>query len=402
VSQRKILTGSILGLALTGAALLAAIVAILIFHRLQRRSIDAAPSLDALTEIPASLPSVTVIIPAYNEATNIRDCVAAVLASDLPDPQRLQLIVADDESEDDTAAIATQLSQADPRVQVLSVPPRPQDTPWRGKNWACANAVEQATGDYWLFIDADVRLEPIAIATALTTAEAEGIDLLSFAPNIRCGCLSEWLVQPIMMGVIAIGFDFQPVNDPKSTEAFAAGPFMLFRASAYKAVGGHRAVAADLVEDVALARQIKGQGFKLRYTLALDLVAVRMYQSFGPLWEGWTKNYYMGTGRNLGATLYSAFALSLVFVVPWVGLAASLGFVSVLGIKALPLLGLAVFAVGLQYQQRLGVAKRFQQPLRYGWLGGVGGAIVVAIALVSIIKTETGWGWTWRGRSLAG
>lgn len=387
--------------------LLISLYAIAIFTYRLQTSLAAAPNLSPIPHTPYPIPLISVIIPAYNEEINIKSCVQSVLNSKLADSQKLEVWIADDESTDRTSAIACAIANTDPRVRVLSVPPRPQNEIWRGKNWACANAVGRTTGEYLLFIDADVRLEPNAIADALTEAHTHQTDLLSCMPEIICGCFAEWLVQPIMMSVLAVASDFCLVNDPLSLEtAFAAGPFMLFRREAYNNIGGHRAVAHDLVEDVALARSIKRNGFKLRYILALGLVKVRMYQSFAALWEGWTKNYYMGTQRNIGATLYSALAMTLVFVIPWLGLVVGVGYAAwdvskgeILSLSSFILL-LSLIAIATQYYLRASSAKSFGQPLRYWWLSWAGGWLVAAIAIASIIKTETGWGWTWRGRSL--
>ena len=397
------ISGQWIWIGLWSLALAVAMVAISIFHRRLQASLATAPRLPYLQTAPAALPSVSLIIPAYNESVNITECLDAALASNLPNPADLQIIVADDESTDDTAVLAATIAMTDKRVQVFTVPPRPTDVSWRGKNWACANAVEKAAGDYVLFIDADVRLEPDAIATALVDCQKHDADLLSCGPGIICGCLAEWLVQPVMMSCIAVGFNFEAVNDPKDTgTAFAAGPFMLFRRSAYDQIGGHQAVATETVEDVELAKRIKGSGLKLRYLLSTDLIKVRMYRSFASLWEGWTKNYYEGGGRNLGGTLYSAFALSLIFVMPWLGLIVGLSWAVVSDSLGWWLVsGLGVFSIGLQVYMRWAAQRVFNQPFRYWWLGWLSGGIVVAIAITSIIKTETGWGWTWRGRSLA-
>jgi glycosyltransferase involved in cell wall biosynthesis len=383
------------------------IVANGIWWRNLRSSLQQAPNLLAIDQMPAPLPGISVIIPAYNEAANIQACVQAVLNNELPDGTALQVIVADDESTDATYTLAQAIAQQDECVQVICVPPRPQTEIWRGKNWACAQAVKQATGEYWLFIDADVRLQPRAIATALAEAIQLKTDLLSLVPEVVCGCLSEWLVQPLIMSMIAIGFEFDAVNDPEAREtAFAAGPFMLFRRSAYQTIGGHAAVAADPVEDVALAQRIKQHQLKLHYSLALGIIKVRMYQNFATLWEGWTKNYYLGANRQLGTVLYSVLVLFLVFVMPWLGLVATL--VGLLhGLYPVPTLVFGsiplLTGVGLilQYRMRSATAQLLHQPLRYWSLSWLGGAILMAIAIVSIIKTETGWGWTWRGRSLA-
>lgn len=385
--------------------LLVSIVAISDFYRRFLRSIRQAPYLEALAEIPDTLPTISVIIPAYNEAVNIGACMKAVLANRLPDASLLQLIVADDESTDKTKALADSVAQEDERVTVMTVPPRPETLSWRGKNWACTCALEKATGEYLLFIDTDVRVAEDAIARALSEAKKHKSDLLSCAPAIVCGCFSEWIVQPIMANLIAIGFDFEAVNDAARPDvALAAGPFMLFLREAYDKIGGHEAVAADPVEDLALAALIKEQDLSLRYVLGLDVSTVRMYRSFGDLWEGWTKNYYLGADRNALLTVVSAAAVFLIFVMPWLGF--FVGIVAVLtkavaGSLAVALLVLAAVAVSLQVTLRQIAANVIGLPVRYLWLGWLGGAVVSGIAIASMVKVETGWGWTWRGRSLA-
>ncbi|WP_019498668.1 glycosyltransferase [Pseudanabaena sp. PCC 6802] len=387
-------------------SLFASLVAIAIFSKRLQASMAQAPNLAPVASDVRDTSSIGVVIPAYNEEINIRDCVQSVLQSDLADPTKLEVWIADDESQDATGTIARELAAMDARVKAIAVPPRPKDRVWRGKNWACANAAPHVTSEYLLFIDADVRLEPGAIAAAIAESKAHQSDLFSCAPEMICGCFSEWLVQPIMMSILAVGFNFEAVNDARDLEsAFAAGPFMLFKRNAYEKIGGHRAIAGELVEDLELARLIKKSGLRLRYILGLGLIKVRMYQSFAALWEGWTKNFYMGSQRNLGATLYFALAMTLIFVMPWLGLISStIGYLlSVDDAKGFSLLAIAMslVAIGLQYYLRSSAARSFKQPLRYWWLGWLSGALVVAIAIASVIKTETGWGWTWRGRSLA-
>jgi len=391
---------------ITALLVFASLVAIAEFTKRLQSSIAAAPNLSTKSlstkSMVASNHTIAVVIPAYNEEINIRDCVQSVLNSNLNHTQNLEIWIADDQSTDKTAAIAQELATQDQRVHVLAVPPRPTDTIWRGKNWACAEAAKLVTAEYLLFIDADVRLEPLAIAAAIQEAISHDSDLLSCAPLIVCGCFAEWLVQPLMMSAIAVGFKFDAVNDPTNPTAFGAGMFMLFRRSTYEKIGGHTAVGSEPVEDVELARLIKGSGFKLRFMLGIDLIKVRMYQSFGGLWEGWTKNFYMGSQKNLGSTLFACLVMSLVYIVPWAGALMGLIFlVETEEFKAWVLLWLGLMAIELQYQLRLTSARSFKQPLRYWSLGWLSGLIFVAIALTSIIKTETGWGWTWRGRSLA-
>jgi cellulose synthase/poly-beta-1,6-N-acetylglucosamine synthase-like glycosyltransferase len=370
-----------------------------------RDSLAAAPRLTVPPQLPMTLPTLDVVVPAYNEAVNIQDCVAAVLRSQLPDPQQLQVWIADDESTDETRAMAQCLVDQDARVHLVAVPPRPTDVRWMGKNWACTQAVAQiqgqTQGEYLLFIDADVRLKPEAIMTALLSAQEQQADLLSVMPQIECGCLAEWLVQPLMARMLIAGFNVGGVNDPAQPEiAFAAGPFMLFRRTAYDQIGGHQAVADQLVEDVALARRIKTYGLRMRLMLGTAVMTVRMYRSFGALWEGWTKNLHLGAQRRVTSTLIIAL-IAACFAVPFLVLLLS-GIELVLGwqwatIPFCSATGLWMWE-SFRWRQQ---AVTMQLPLRYGWLRWLGGLLVVSIAIASIIKTETGWGWTWRGRPLA-
>lgn len=382
------------------------LVAMSDFFRRFQSSLKNARRLDSLEQLAtvclaAEPVKVSVIIPAYNEAVNIEGCLQAVLANELSDAVELQVIVADDESTDETASLAKAMAAGDGRALVFTVPPRPDDEVWRGKNWACDRAVGKATGDYLLFIDADVRIGPQTIVRAVRSAQKYDAGLLSCAPLIVYGCFAEWLVQPLMVNLIAIGFDFDAVNDPAQPEiALAAGPFMLFRRSIYDKIGGHRVVADDAVEDLALAALIKENGLGLHYMLGLDAAEVRMYRAWSDLWEGWTKNYYLGTGRSILLTVISAAAVFLIFSLPWLGFAAGLiGFFwDWAGPVPVILGGLAVM---WQMLLRTWSARSVDQSVRYLWLAWLAGGIVSAIALTSIVKTETGWGWTWRGRSLA-
>lgn len=385
------------------------VVAIILFTLQLTRSIERSPWLQIPAAPPSSLPSLDVIVPAYNEAHNIVPCVESVVASDDLDPDRLQIWIADDRSTDITGVLAQELADRYPQVHALTVPPRPTDQTWRGKNWACAWGSQQVGAEYLLFLDADVRLQPQAIAAALMEAQQEGTDLLSCAPQIECSCFAEWLVQPIMMSIIAIGYDIPTNNRSTRVEdAFAAGPFMLFRRAAYEIIGGHGAIPGVIVEDLELARQIRRQGLTSRYNLGLDLIGVYMYDSLADLWEGWTKNYFLGTGENILLTLLSAFTIAMVYVMPWIGLGLSLG-IGLSEVRIPPpdqflitgLYGLTALCLGLYWRLRIIGYQLARIPIRYGWLGSLGGILVIAIAIASIVKTRTGWGWTWKGRSLA-
>lgn len=367
---------------------------------LLERTFAAAPRLQpapAASDPVAQPSSCTVVVPAYNEADNIGDCVRAILASDSP-CAHWSLLVVDDDSSDGTAALARAAAAGDSRFALLMAGSRPVGERWVGKNWACHRASEELASDWLAFIDADVRVEPGALRAALADAQAQGADLLTLAPTLRCGCLAEWLVQPIIASLLGLGFPIQRANDPADPLAFAAGPFLLFRRQAYLAIGGHAAVAGEVVEDLALARAIKGQGFRLRYLLGLDWLSLRMYRDFAALWEGWTKNWLLGLDRDVAKALAAGALVVQLYAVPWLLLPPAL-VLGWRGVTPLPALA-ALAAIVLQLALRLWSRRRFGTPLDWWWLAGLGGLVIGAIAPVSVAKTLSGRGWTWRGRSL--
>ena len=396
------------GLALTAALGLVILLLGLmrVFGPAPRLSHDCTPLSDG---------SLTVVVPAYNEAANIGACLSSLLASASPCPDWTVLLV-DDGSSDATVAEAHKAvaaAQVPPgRFQLLPAGPRPSTERWVGKNWPCTRAMEQVASTWVLFIDADVRLQPQTLVRALGQASREQADLLSLAPRLQCGCLAEWMVQPIMASLLGLGFPIEAANDPNSPVAFAAGPFLLFRRSAYQAIGGHRALADTVVEDLALARRIKAGGHRLRYLLGLDAAELRMYSDLAALWEGWTKNWLLGLDGSVPKALGAAAVVALLFSVPWLlapagAVAAGLLWVLTPG----PVLrwptpwllttALALLGIGLQLALRLWTRRHFAVPLRHWWLMGAGGLIVAAIGPTSVWRTLTGRGWTWRGRSLA-
>lgn len=373
------------------------------------RMFARAPRLAACAEAPAPLaaPSLTVVVPAYNEAANITACLTSLLRSEDPCGNWRVLLV-DDGSTDATLAMgqaaAVACGAAEPRFTVLEAGPRPAGERWVGKNWACSRAMEQVDSDWVLFVDADVRLHPATLRRALAQASAEGADLLSLAPRLSCGCLAEWMVQPIMASLLGLGFPIAAANDPASPVAFAAGPFMLFRRETYAAIGGHRALAAEVVEDLALARRIKAGGHRLRYLLGLDALELRMYADFAALWEGWTKNWLLGLDGSVTKALGAAGVVLLLFSGPWL-IAPSAAITAALlpaqRLLLLAALALALAGIGLQLVLRLWTRRQFQVPLTLWWLMGAGGLVVAAIGPVSVWRTLSGRGWTWKGRPLA-
>ena len=391
-----------------GVTALAAAIGLSILLLGLQRVFASAPTLWDSNDRDVKDTSLSVVIPAFDEEQNIEGCLTHVLMSERP-CSRWDVIVVDDQSSDNTVKIAEQaivaVAGADqPDATVLQAGPRPKGERWVGKNWGCCQAMEQVNSEWVLFIDADVTLAPDAIRRALHQSINENADLFSLAPRLTCGCLAEWMVQPIMASLLGLGFPILEANDPASTVAFAAGPFMLFRRDSYNAIGGHRALAGEVVEDLALARRIKEGGFRLRYVLGIDAVDLQMYANLQALWEGWSKNWFLGLDRSISKSLGAGGVVLLMFTLPWLLLPASLTMACLSSqdqILWLSDAGLGLIAILMQLSVRLWTRARFSVPLRHWWLMGLGGMIIGLIAPTSVWKSLTGRGWTWKGRSLA-
>ena len=237
-------------------------------------------------------------------------------------PEIAEILVVDDHSTDRTAEIVRGLIPQIAKLRLLSAPEVPPG--WSGKNHALWEGVKQARRQWILFTDADAELLDGATDKALRIAEATGATLVSFSPEQITEAWYEKALIPFVYCRLAKYFSYDAVNDPKSQAAAANGQFLLVRRDVYALIGGHEAVAGDVLEDVALAKRAKAAGHKLWFGSGAGIVRVRMYRSFGAMWEGWKKNLYLLIGGTPGAMYRELFT-----VVPWLPL-----MLLVLGLKA--------------------------------------------------------------------
>jgi glycosyltransferase involved in cell wall biosynthesis len=242
----------------------------------------AAETITEQTEQTANTaPVVSVVIPARNEEASLGTCLQSLIAQTGVD---FEIIVVDDNSTDRTREIAASF----PKVKVIEAAPLPSG--WTGKNNAVATGARQARGQWLLFTDADTVHELGSLARALSEAQQNEVELLSYSPEQIAVTFWELATLPVVFAELARQYPPSKVSDPSSPVAAANGQYILVRRDTYNAIGGHAAVAGDILEDVALARAVKSSGHKIRFRYAADAVRTRMYRNFAQLSEGWTKN----------------------------------------------------------------------------------------------------------------
>lgn len=271
---------------------------------------------------PQSLPErVRIVIPARNEALRIGATLEAVLQEPSP---LLEVVVYDDRSTDETCDVVESRAKRDPRLLLLRGTADPEPGTF-GKPSCLARAGELADerlgrhAGLWLYLDADVVLTPGTLGGLVHTLREEGADALSGVPNFHNVTLVEQLVVPVITALVGMRYPPRAVHDERSANAFLNGQLILVQRDALDGVGGFAAVRRAVLEDVALARLLKGQGRKLRLALLHGCASTRMYTSWVEIRDGFGKNAVALFGGPATTSL-SAVGGFLLASSPWLGL----------------------------------------------------------------------------------
>ena len=266
---------------------------------------------------PTGSPSITVIVPARNEAADVSATLHSLLAQDYPN---LQIIAVDDRSTDHTGAIIdTIAAQHSKKLRALHITELPPG--WLGKTHAMALAAHQAPTDYLLFTDADVLFHPTAIRLALANAVATHADHLITVPTT---VIHRW-DEAALLGFFQI-FSLwvaRPwrIPDPKAKhDAIGIGGFNLLRREAYQQVGGFESLRMEIIEDVGLGRRIKRAGLAQRIVFARGLVSLHWASGVNGIVTVMTKNLFSAFRFYIGLALLACLWLFLFCVAPAIGL----------------------------------------------------------------------------------
>lgn len=275
----------------------------------------------------------SVIVPARNEEASLPACLASLVSQSEQGfelGRHWELIVVNDDSTDRTGSIAAEFAARHAGIVVLDAPPLDLSDRggFTGKNNACWAAAQQARGKWMLFTDADTVHEPNDLSRSIREAERHHAALLSYSPRQIVTGLWQRTVMPLVYSELASVYSMKEVNDPQKRIAAANGQFLLVESEAYFAVGGHRAVSTEVLEDVALASNFKRNHKTIRFRYAPEALSTRMYRSTGAMIEGWTKNLallfprplYLAAWRMLDLALYfglPALAFGVYWLVSW-------------------------------------------------------------------------------------
>lgn len=369
---------------------------------------------------PSNAPMISMCVPARNEERNIRRCVENLLTQDYPN---FEVIVLEDRSTDATAQILRQLvlesnssshsqgvvvkrgqsQERTPTLHIINGTELPAD--WAGKPHALYQAAAAARGEWLCFVDADTFLSPAALSSCYAKAMETDADMFTIMTFQIMGSFWEKVVMPLVMTALSVGFSPRKVNDPKRKDAIANGQFILIRRSVYEAIGGHESVKDQIVEDKAISEQVKWNGYRLIVADGMQMSRTRMYTSLPEMWEGWTKNIYLGL-RDRPSLL-------------WLGVfGAFVALIAALFLPIWPFLGIRWYIhnggwmAGMVILQssclwayliyvRARVAEKMEISRWYAFTTPLGAAVFAAMMITSAVRVLSGKGVVWKGRVYA-
>jgi chlorobactene glucosyltransferase len=364
-------------------------------------------------EVSASAPLISICVPARDEEKNIRRCVEALLAQTYPN---FEIIVLDDRSTDATSKILEKLRSDDfsrPRAETTKVVTtwdsrlrilHGTDLPdgWAGKPHALYQASAAARGEWLCFVDADTFAAPEAIAACYVKALETQADLFTIMTFQELGSFWEKVLMPLVMTALSVGFSPRKVNDPKRRDAVANGQFIFIKRSVYDAIGGHERIKDQIVEDKALSEHVKWNGYRLVIADGLQVAHTRMYTSLAGMWEGWTKNIYLGLRDTPSMLLLGAFGATLALIAAlFLPVWPVLGFFWYThggGLLALGVIAQALIVWAALLWARANVSRGLGISRLYALTVPLGAGLFAAIMLTSAWKVLSGQGVTWRGR----
>jgi glycosyltransferase involved in cell wall biosynthesis len=313
---------------------------------------------------------IDVLIPMRNEEENVEGCLNSILNSELLDTSRV--FVLDDGSSDSTAQLISQF-----KVEKLTGIEPPAG--WLGKVWACHNLAQVGSGKYLVFVDADVRLHPYAIASAITKMNKFGWDFISPYPRQIAGSFLEKLIQPLLQWSWLASVPLRISEKfPNRSMTIANGQFFIVKRSAYEKSGGHAAIPGEVLDDLELARLLISEGFKGGVAEGSAVASCRMYKNNSQLIDGYTKSLWKAFGGQLG-TLVAIFLLYFTGVSPYLGFGAPALFI---------------------FLSRVLAAIKTRSNPAYAFLHPISILILLYLIALSSIRKYRGT-LTWRGRELS-
>lgn len=339
-------------------------------------------------------PAVAAIVPARNEADVIGCAVASLLNQDYPG--RLEVFLADDQSTDGTAEAAQAAAgENSHRLHVIKVERLPEG--WAGKvhaMWSAEQAAAAAMPDagYYLFTDADIEHHSENLRRLAETAERAALAMASLMVRLHCKGLIERLLIPAFVFFFQKLYPFRWIADPARRLAGAAGGCMLVRRDALAASGGLEAIKGAIIDDCALARQIKAKG-PIWLGLAEDTRSIRPYDGLGGIWKMVARSAYTQLEHSPLMLLATVLGMIVIYLVP-----------PAVTVSGVAMADMPLAAAGASVWLVMAIAasptlRLYRMSPLWGLLLPIAGALYTLMTVHSAVRHYTGRGGAWKGRT---
>lgn len=328
------------------------------------------------------VPKVSIIIAARNEERHIESALQSVLHQDY---ENFETIVLDDRSTDRTAAILDRLAENHPHLRIIHISELPNG--WLGKNHALQVGANAASGDFLLFTDADVVMEPSTLGRAMSFMLAQQLDHLAMSPDIHMpGRLLKIFIIYFMIAFTLYARPWK-ARVRNSWCYIGIGAFNLVRSQVYHAIGGHQPIAMRPDDDMKLGKLIKRSGYRQDFIKGAGCMSVEWYASVRELVKGLEKNSFAGIGYSLAALIAASLAQFLLFVWPLIGVLCTNGITRLVNVAVMA----ELICIGCLTATPAGVAKRYAAGI------SLGAALLIYITWNATLKTLVNDGIDWRG-----
>ncbi len=244
-----------------------------------RRSFELSPKIISNDTLDLEEELISVIVPARNEEKYIKNCILSLLDQNI---KNYELLLVDDNSTDSTSDLMENFRK-DPRVRIFKAGEKPSG--WVGKNWPCYVGYQNSKGKYLMFTDADTIHSNRSVRDSLVTLIKEKLDVLTAVPNLKYPNLIVKMVLPVLSVFMFSRYSPMRVNDPNVSIGYLFGSFFVITRECYESVGTHAIVKSEIVEDGALGKKLKEEGYNLKMFRGEDLLEAYWARDFNTLWN---------------------------------------------------------------------------------------------------------------------
>jgi len=326
-------------------------------------------------QVKNSPPLVSVLIPARDEAKNIKRCVRSLLKQDYPN---IEILVLDDNSSDGTGQIVRQMGKKDSRVRLITG--KPLKNGWMGKSYACHQLSKHAGGEYLIFTDADTIHLSSSVSNSVNCLTANNLDAMSIT-FISFAILS-------FLPLVLIKKSRHPLF------CTAIGQFILFKRDVYKKIGGHKSIKKEILDDVKISKQVKRCGYKFMIFDGSGDIYCRMYRNFSGAIKGYSKVIFAAFDFHISIQFVVTVLITILFLLPFILLP--------LGILVYDLPAIVVNLITLQiaiiFVIRGVLAIRFKSRVLDAFLHPLSMLYIILVSINSILQSKIGAGIYWKGR----